>query len=198
MAIYDRLNIDGDTRYLYDVDAVHEDELADGIVQALSTATVKQALLNMFYPVGSYYISANSTSPATLFGGTWTKVEGRFLLGSSSNYTLGATGGSANAIVPYHKHEVTATIIPASGSHTHSMQLRVVSDKVAVGNSFSRVANDGNDWRDNVVRLSGGASSGVHNHTVPAHSTQYAGTAGNATGANMPPYRVVSIWYRTA
>ena len=28
------------------------------------------------YPVGSYYISSNSTSPASAFGGTWEQVQG--------------------------------------------------------------------------------------------------------------------------
>ena len=32
------------------------------------------------------------------------KIEGRFLLGSSNNYTIGRTGGSADAVVVRHKH----------------------------------------------------------------------------------------------
>lgn len=42
------------------------------------------ALLDKVYPVGSIYMSVNSTSPATLFGGTWEQLPGRFLLGSGS------------------------------------------------------------------------------------------------------------------
>jgi hypothetical protein len=29
------------------------------------------SVLNAVYPVGAIYLSVNSTSPATLFGGTW-------------------------------------------------------------------------------------------------------------------------------
>ena len=36
------------------------------------------------YPVGAVYISANSTSPASLFGGTWESIGGRFLLGADA------------------------------------------------------------------------------------------------------------------
>lgn len=31
----------------------------------------KQSLIDLVYPVGSFYMSSSSTSPATLFGGTW-------------------------------------------------------------------------------------------------------------------------------
>ena len=42
------------------------------------------------YPVGAYYISESATSPASLFGGTWTQVTGRFLRAANDT----ATGGS--------------------------------------------------------------------------------------------------------
>ena len=38
------------------------------------------ATLDRVYPVGSIYMSVNSTSPATLFGGTWEQIKGRMLL----------------------------------------------------------------------------------------------------------------------
>lgn len=45
------------------------------------------------FPVGSIYTSINSTNPATLFGGTWEQIQGRFLLSASSSYAAGDTGG---------------------------------------------------------------------------------------------------------
>ena len=61
------------------------------------------------YPVGSIYMSVNSTNPANLFGGTWTQLKDRFLLGAGSTYTNGSTGGSATqklsvANLPSHTH----------------------------------------------------------------------------------------------
>ena len=47
------------------------------------------------YPVGAYYISSEPTSPATLFGGTWVRVENRMIIAAGSSYTAGSTGGSA-------------------------------------------------------------------------------------------------------
>ena len=42
------------------------------------------------YPVGSIYISFNSTSPATLFGGTWAQLTGAFLRADTNTNTGGS------------------------------------------------------------------------------------------------------------
>lgn len=49
------------------------------------------------YPVGSVYISAVSTSPASLFGGVWEQIKDAFLLSAGDDYAAGSTGGSAEA-----------------------------------------------------------------------------------------------------
>ena len=36
------------------------------------------------YPVGSIYMSVNSTDPSTLFGGSWEQIQDRFLLASGN------------------------------------------------------------------------------------------------------------------
>lgn len=61
------------------------------------------------YPVGSIYMSVSSTSPATLFGGTWEQIQERFLLGAGSSYAAGSTGGAATVTltvsqIPSHSH----------------------------------------------------------------------------------------------
>ncbi len=63
------------------------------------------------YPVGAIYFSTNSTSPASLFGGTWEQLKDRFLLGAGSTYSAGTTGGEAAHTLnvdemPSHSHEV--------------------------------------------------------------------------------------------
>ena len=60
----------------------------------LGGKTLAEIMLDL-YPVGAVYISANSTSPASLFGGTWGSIGGRFLLGADSTYTAGSKGGEA-------------------------------------------------------------------------------------------------------
>ena len=61
------------------------------------------------YPVGSIYMSVNSTDPSELFGGWWEQLEDRFLLGAGANYAAGTTGGEA-------KHKLTVAEL---ASHFH-------------------------------------------------------------------------------
>lgn len=61
-----------------------------------------------------------STSPSQLFGGVWEKIEGVFLLGSSSSYTNGSIGGEATHTlsleeIPSHSHEYTHLKIGSYG-----------------------------------------------------------------------------------
>jgi uncharacterized repeat protein (TIGR02543 family) len=57
------------------------------------------------YPVNSVYIGYSHISPASLFGGTWTRIEGRVLYACASSGTIGATGthttGSGSSSLPY-------------------------------------------------------------------------------------------------
>ena len=70
-------------------------------------------IFDVIYPVGSIYMSTTLTTKEqveAIFGGTWEKLEGRFLLGSSSFYVNGATGGEASHTLtinemPSHSHE---------------------------------------------------------------------------------------------
>ena len=85
----------------------------------LRTAASKSSIVNTIYPVGSIYMSVNNTNPSTLFGGTWVKIEGKFLLSSgkapednSKTYSVQSTGGSKNAVTVEHTH--------IQNAHTHS------------------------------------------------------------------------------
>lgn len=61
------------------------------------------------YPVGAIYVSTVSTSPASLFGGTWEQIKDRFLLAAGGLYGAGNTGGE-------DKHTLTVDEMP---KHTH-------------------------------------------------------------------------------
>lgn len=68
-------------------------------------------MADLIYPVGAIYLSTSSTSPQTLFGGTWQRIQDRFLLCAGSSYAAGSTGGEA-------KHKLTVNEMPA---HTHGL-----------------------------------------------------------------------------
>ena len=83
-------------------------------------------LIDIIYPVGSIYISVNSTSPQTLFGGIWVQLKDRFLLGAGDTYKNGNTGGEST-------HKLTVSEMP---SHTHKYKLAYGSNDPAKGFNY--------------------------------------------------------------
>lgn len=63
------------------------------------------------FPVGTYIENNGTFNPNTYYPNTtWTKIEGVFALASSSDYTLGTTGGSADAVLVSHTHSLTNNV----------------------------------------------------------------------------------------
>lgn len=62
-------------------------------IKDVSKAVLKSWLgVNSSYPVGAIYISTSSTSPASLFGGTWESIASeRVLMGVSGSHGAGST-----------------------------------------------------------------------------------------------------------
>ena len=92
---------DVSTNYLTKTDASN--------TYATKTELANAANFDKIYPIGSIYMSVNSTNPSTLFGGTWEQLKDRFLLGAGNTYSAGATGGEAThkltvAEMPKHRH----------------------------------------------------------------------------------------------
>lgn len=140
----------------------------------VSTLTEQYAsIIDIVYPVGSIYMSVNAADPSKLFSGTaWEKLEGRFLLGSSSTYTNGSTGGEATHTLAYDE-------MP---KHTHLMY-------------------SGNAGGDGTWEPDGGSylvDSVTDNKTTwwAPLGMDYAGAS--AAHNNMPPYLSVNMWKRTS
>lgn len=98
------------------------------------------------YPVGAIYLSVTDANPAALFGGTWERIGGRFLLGADTTYTAGSTGGeSARTLtvdeMPRHNHEVDN--LNASGSATPFMTVQAQDKKGFGGNVQTMYAGGG-------------------------------------------------------
>lgn len=145
----------------------------DAIKELLADA-VDGVLQTKIYPVGSTYFSlTDSRNPNVILGfGTWTAIEGRFLLGASSSYAADSTGGEAS-------HTLTASELPDPTQY------------LAVQYVFANsVASSGN-WRIVV----GNASSDLWSGAGKIKST--SSTIGQAHN-NMPPYLAGYLWRRTA
>lgn len=130
--------------------------------------------LEKTYPVGAIYISTSSTSPASLFGGTWEQLKDRFLLGAGGSYSAGGTGGAAT-------HTLTANEMP-SHKHYYKRQNWFSSDTVYDSSSGSIYS-----WRS----TAGGTTSSSYRGEVEA-------TGGGNAHNNMPPYLAVYMWKRVS
>lgn len=137
-------------------------------VDALETTV--DGLVDKIYPVGSIYMSVNGTSPATLFGGTWQRIQGCFLLGASSTYSAGSTGGEAT-------HTLTFNEMPAH-NHGAGDNLRFTTHVMSTSISHDGTIGTGSTWIKDLI------------------GTAIAG--GGAAHNNMPPYLSVYMWKRTA
>lgn len=150
------------------------------IASAVNAA--KTDVLQKVFPVGSFYTSYNiNTNPATLLGfGTWTVVQGRFLLSASSAYPAASTGGSATHVItvgelPAHTHAATTG---SAGSHTHTAS---TASAGAHTHSVSGTAASAGEHTHTVTA----ASDGAHTHTVSgtaasAGAHTHTGTAAKA------------------
>lgn len=159
------------------------------------------AVCDLIYPVGSIYLSIGSTSPATLFGGSWEKIKDRFLLGAGDMYSLGNTGGESQhtllqSELPSHTHDVSGNTL-SNGAHTH--QVRGGANVSSSGKAgLESYASHYSSWRTISSSNSNGnpaLSAGEHTHSISLTSSSTGG--GNAHN-NMPPYIAVNIWKRTA
>ena len=167
---------------------------ADNIETTFDTLFTQKML--SIYPVGAIYMSASSTSPASLFGGTWEQIQNRFLLAAGSSYAAGKTGGAKTVTltesqIPSHTHSVNLNT-GNSGVHTH------VVWKYASGSGNWAASPGGNNATTTIdpgMVMGIADSAGEHNHAISGNT---GSTGGGKSHNNMPPYLAVYVWKRTA
>lgn len=132
-----------------------------------------RSILLMAHPVGSYYWSSDSTSPAVLFGGTWERIKDKFVLAAGDTYAAGATGGEVSHVLtvgemPEHKHGWKGYVRPnRPGGSTQS---------------------------DSIYALFGDSDAQSYLNNGQGPQAAGSGQAHN----NMPPYIAAYCWRRTA
>lgn len=137
-----------------------------------SVGTIKyrkgSSWVDILHPVGSFHLSTSSTSPASLFGGTWSQITNAVLRGSTST---GYTGSD--------KHTLTTTEMPSHQhwlGHNSDMDFGYSYDASSGDRVYyGRYASGGrNGWR--LTSLVGGGAA----HSIVQRSYN------------------LYIWYRTA
>ena len=140
-------------------------------------------LIDLIYPIGSIYMSANNVSPQIFFGGTWEQIQDRFLLAAGSSYSAGSTGGEAT-------HTLTMDEMPAHQGHMYD------------NFDSSGYVDRGGDTNSYYVNSSASGYATYENRPYKVVSgnefvMQGYTRGGSVAHNNMPPYLTVYMWKRT-
>ena len=142
-------------------------------------------LLDRMYPVNSIYISTNSTSPASLYGGSWERYgTGRALISASdtdTDFKAGTTGGSKT-------HEVRVRLGNIYGLAGISSSNDLSGISFDGGKTYSGFTNF--DSRQTVE-----TARGMDGSYGPMQ-VEFDAAIGNLP--TLDPYVSVYIWRRTA
>ena len=129
--------------------------------------------MDRIFPIGSYFCAETATNPSILLGfGTWEQLKDRMLIGVGDTFTEGAQGGEVY-------HTLTETEMPR---HYHDNLHWQSPD----GGVFGCNSGNGGNWYFSYTGA--GSDSGI--------VTSWTG--GSQPHNNMPPYKAVYIWKRTA
>jgi hypothetical protein len=141
-------------------------------VQASVGTVIPTGIISLWYgsigsvPTGWYLCDGTNGTP---------DLRDKFVVGGGSTYAVGATGGSADAIVVTHTHTATSTSTVTDPGHFHSYTQPAPGTLVANINGTGQGAVSGS---------TGSKTTGI---TVATSTTNAsAGTSG--TNANLPPY----------
>lgn len=160
-----------------------------------------------------FWASNDSTSPASFIGGTWERVEGEFIMGASSAYPVGTTGGSAThtqtvAEMPSHNHSGStgsagshshSAWTGGAGGHSHTVSAATATNMAAfpggTGTSengqTAKSSSPTTSWVGDHTHGVGMNEAGAHTHTVSIGSTG----SGQAMSI-LNPYYALYIWVR--
>lgn len=147
------------------------------------------SILDMFYPVGSFYDTTDENfNPNKSWGGTWEKIEdGRVLISADGNtYNVGDTGGAVSVTlgadeIPAHTH----------GSKTLDGYMYPLAWTGASGSGIVSVTN----YMTNLTISTSGSSLGTFTYRINA-THEHDSVGGGKSHSNMQPYLVVNRWHR--
>lgn len=180
------------------------------------------------YPIGSIFMNFNSTSPETIFGGTWVRLEDTFLIGASATKASESTGGAFTksytpagtvqghalqvAELPNHSHSIPALSGTASSTgsgHTHTYYVTGFTQSNATQGSAGSVSDEVWTGYQTGNQSGTGSPEGSHSHSVTTNASTTGGTGSGTAHSHgfsgtqatidvTPPYTAVYMWKRTA
>ena len=154
-------------------------------------------MLDLIYPVGSIYMSVNSTSPSLLFGGRWVQIsQGRTIIGQGTGtdsnseqitFANGDTGGEYN-------HTSSTNEIP---SHTHNSKSLTGSARIQQYNGSASSTTGIISQTSNNYNLGQVSGSNFGSTTITVNATHTHDSVGDGQSHNnIQPYFVCYIWKR--
>jgi hypothetical protein len=102
-------------------------------------------------------------------------LRNRFVVGATSTYAVGATGGSADAIVVSHTHTATSTVTDSGHSHTYPLGQGYYNEQYTIPTSTQ-------SGRQGLTPSVSSSTTGI---TV---ATTNSTTGSSGTNQNLPPY----------
>lgn len=161
-------------------------------------AKLTSQIFLQIYPIGSLYITTSNTNPGSVFGGTWEKIQGRFLFGTDSSHAVNSTGGSSTHTHTTAAHTLTINEVPSHNhsvnSHSHSFSGTTDgggSGWISLGDSNTpwNVHTGGIVSKDSTRReymwLRGknevGNDTAASGFTFNSHTHSYSGTTGSSS-----------------
>ena len=137
----------------------------------------------VIYPIGSIYMSYTSTSSASLFGGNWTAITGRFLYCNNGTSTGGANSKNYNF---NHNHAMTlnkdrstgpwAYVLNQYGIGYHAGDAAVQNDPVLTSTAASMSILTSVDCNGPKMDFGGNIPLPLNTKTIdtmPAYQTVY-------------------------
>ena len=171
------------------------DKSKTNVVQETTAKAMFEYVAKKIYPVGAIYISTSSTSPATLFGGTWERIQDRFLLAVGSTYsTVNSTGGSSTMTITRANLPNVSITTSNAGKKTFDLD-GVKGMEYKSGGSSGKWGFDYGTHEMIEKKSYGSSEETASNHS---HSFNLNGNVTQTSTNNMPPYVTVYMWKRTA
>ena len=135
------------------------------------------------FPVGMWCFYDGSESPSVFWPGTsWAKMEGRFLFGSGSGRSVGATGGEES-------HKLTEAELPVIDGTFATAVLPNHANTGVYGHAYGANMNG--------ITPSGSKRAWTNTTTTDQYGYGYK-FGGDQPHNNMPPFYVTNMWRRTA